>query len=620
MTTSLTNQTSSIDFALVTALKIERDAVLARLTDVQKVQDDYNPYTYYRGHIPIPGGDERYEVVLVMLLDMGNDEAAVATTQLIQRWNPENVVMLGIAGGVKGKVQLGDVVVANLVHYYELGKHTPNGLQGRPQQFLTDRVLYGRALAYEESEWKSEVGVAIPGVPAEAIHFPEAHPGAIGCGEKVVADDDFLKRLLGECPKMIAIAMEGAGVARAATHSTSNPRFLEVRGICDFADPSKNDDWQSFAANAAAAFTIGFLRSRPLPPLAKKLQTKSAKQSSLVVLTAQSLRTISIDELLPSLGAQTQGRDIEGVSLDFTDLIKGGSLTDPAEAARRLVNPQGKLLGAMTRRAESELVFHGLVHIPLAVLMGHLVSDRQPVRLYDFHPSPGSNTWTWPEEGCPFPALKVEDLPVLEHSTDDAVVRFSVSYEVSAAGIAAIVPAPLFDVDIRVSPPERSIVRSEAQTRAYGQQFRRVVDRFAQGAKTPRRIHLFYSGPVSLAFHIGQQISENMHPPVVVWNYRQGYEWGINLAAAISGEKCIVLPSDLAAVTAQESEDETMFQLYAALVKAAQENKAHVIAPESGSEQHRLAEKMVKNGLLERVLGSPGYYCIAGVLRQQDRK
>jgi nucleoside phosphorylase len=39
----------------------------------------------------------------------------VATTRVIQRWQPEHVLMVGIAGGVPGKVALGDVVVAESI-------------------------------------------------------------------------------------------------------------------------------------------------------------------------------------------------------------------------------------------------------------------------------------------------------------------------------------------------------------------------------------------------------------------------------------------------------------------------------------------------------------------------
>ncbi len=41
-------QSPLIDFAFVTALPIERDALLRRLEGREVVQDDFEPLTYYR--------------------------------------------------------------------------------------------------------------------------------------------------------------------------------------------------------------------------------------------------------------------------------------------------------------------------------------------------------------------------------------------------------------------------------------------------------------------------------------------------------------------------------------------------------------------------------------------
>src|SRR5712692_1429608 len=123
------NQSPPIDFAFVTALPIERDAILRRLERREMIQDDFEPLTYYRGQISVPATGESYEAAIVMLLGMGNDEAAVTTVRVIERWQPAYVVMVGIAGGVPGKVRLGDVVVADFVYYYELAKRTPKGEQ-----------------------------------------------------------------------------------------------------------------------------------------------------------------------------------------------------------------------------------------------------------------------------------------------------------------------------------------------------------------------------------------------------------------------------------------------------------------------------------------------------------
>ncbi len=537
-------QSPPIDFAFVTALPIERDALLRRLEGREVVQDDFEPLTYYRGHISVPTTGEYYEAVVVMLLGMGNDEAAVSTVKVVERWRPAYVLMVGIAGGVPGKVALGDVVISDFVYYYEPAKRTPRGEQRRPQQFLSDRLLYGRALAYEAGEWRSDIVIARPGAAQADVPFPRAYFGAIGSGEKVIADAKALSQLLKECHRLLAVAMEGAGVARAAAQQPHPPPFIEVRGICDYANEQKNDDWQPFAAEAAAAFTIGLLRSRPLPPLGTNKRHVQEK-GSFLILCVQSLRHIAAHELLGVLEKDSSSRSVEIVSLDFTDLVTNGIFTDPQGAAQRLTCPQGSLYAALARRGVAEFAFHGLVHIPIAFLVGHLVTDRQPVRLFDFHPGSGLETWAWPGMQGAIPPLEVRGAPERPSWRKGvAVVRISISYTITAAQTHTVFPRAALEVDLSVPDPERGVVRSEEQVRKYGSTFRRVLDLITQYYPAVRHIHIFYAGPVALAFHLGQQISENIHPAVIVWNFRQKYGWGIDLAAALFGEPCVVRPQD----------------------------------------------------------------------------
>ncbi len=147
-----------------------------------------------------------------------------------------------------------------------------------------------------------------------------------------------------------------------------------------------------YAADAAAAFAVGFLRSRPVVPLeyqARQSATGQTTQAPIVILRAQSLRSIRPDELLSALPAPLQARDHATVSLDFTDLSSQTRILDPAAAMTRLLDPEGGLLSALTRH-EGELIFHGLVAIPLAFAAGNLIADRRPVRLFDYHPDRGS--------------------------------------------------------------------------------------------------------------------------------------------------------------------------------------------------------------------------------------
>lgn len=529
-----------VDFAIVTALHVERNAVRDRLNGYDIIQDPGDVYTYYLGTIEIPGSQDAYRVVVVQLLDPGNVEAGIAAARLIQRWRPRNVLMVGIAGGVAtAGVRLGDVVVARNVHYYEPAKDTPAGEQLRSDEYFSSLLLWDRARSYEAADWKDEVRVE---APTEHQGFvPRALFGTIASGERVIADQAVLDALRQRSPKLMAVAMEGAGIARAVAGTDS--RFLEVRGISDLADQQKDDRWHDYAANGAAAFVVGFLRSRPVPSLQEEEQLRADAHGGtsgppLIILRAQSLRPIRPDELLTALPAELQIRDHVTIPLDFTALSSQTKVTNPEAALARMLGEQNGLIAALAEQ-EGELVFHGLIAIPLAFLAGYVVADRQPVRLFDYHPD--LETWSWPEDLDVAPPLQVTGFPAARTATVGAVVvRVSITFQVTAEATAVVVPDPVAAIDLIVPEPRRNLIRSEAQTREYGRVFRQALDQIVRLLPNTTQVHVFYSGPVSLAFRMGQQVSENIHPPVTVWNHGRGYDWGFDLGGVSRGDGGIV--------------------------------------------------------------------------------
>jgi nucleoside phosphorylase len=58
-----------------------------------------------------------------------------------------------------------------------------------------------------------------------------------------------------------AVEMEGSGIADAAWSLEKN--YFVIRGICDYCDGNKNDEWQMYAAVVAAAYTRALLESIP---------------------------------------------------------------------------------------------------------------------------------------------------------------------------------------------------------------------------------------------------------------------------------------------------------------------------------------------------------------------
>src|SRR5882762_10033491 len=304
-----------IDFAIVTALRVEREAIVRRLDSPQIISEPDVPYTYYRGRIGFPGVEGGYEIVVLQLLDVGNVDAAASAATLIHRWSPQFLLMLGIAGGVaQSGIEMGDVAVSRYVHYYEPGKRKEEGEERRPKKFSADRVLFGKANAYEASEWKDGVSVSPPG---ESNGFvPKAFFGPIASGELVISDSKTVTSLIAVAPKLIAVAMEGAGVAQAAENASI--RFLEIRGISDMADPRKSDSWHEYAANAAAAFAVGFLKTKPVSTAAEaRLRAEGARQVPVLAIRAQSQTLIRPDELLPVVQSRFRGRDIETTLIDL---------------------------------------------------------------------------------------------------------------------------------------------------------------------------------------------------------------------------------------------------------------------------------------------------------------
>ena len=273
-----------VDFAIVTTLKVEREALLRRLRIVEVVQEEGDPHTYYCAQLDLAGGG-CYSAVLTMLLAPGNPSAAASTTRLIQRWQPKYVLVVGIAGGVSGRVALGDVVVAEFCYAYEQTKRTPSGDEPRGQQWPTDRFLFGRALAFDDSVWKQTVGVAAPGLSAG--HVPTCHFGPLASGEKVISDLKTLPRLIRHVPKLLGTEMEGAGVAQGVNQYMPAPGFFDIRGISDFADDQKADDWHVYAANAAAAYTIALLQSGPVKPANEAVRPRPAANPTPLVGSAQ---------------------------------------------------------------------------------------------------------------------------------------------------------------------------------------------------------------------------------------------------------------------------------------------------------------------------------------------
>ncbi len=251
--------------AIVTALKLERDAVLQLLSDVSEKPVDGR--TAYEGRV----GD--LAVVVECFHGMGNVKAGVRTTQVIEKWKPEAVLLVGIAGGTDKPTSeslradlkmLGDVLVAEQIIDYESGKLTTEGLEHRPQVFRSSFRWLEAARSLQSSFGIADVKASRPdGTTGRVIS--RMHFGDVASGQKVLKDQAPLANISSIFTKLVGAEMEGFGAAMAACDRDPPVQFLMVKAICDWADPDKNDAWQPYAADAAAACLVQIIRKAQRP-------------------------------------------------------------------------------------------------------------------------------------------------------------------------------------------------------------------------------------------------------------------------------------------------------------------------------------------------------------------
>lgn len=261
-----------IDFAIITAIEIERKAVCTALslTDDQRVRKGSR--VYWRGRLPVADGF--YEIVVAQSLDMANVDAALLTSDVIRDWQPGAMLMVGIAASANREVNLGDVVVASNVHYYERGKVGPEGVvKLEPYIYPADSTLWSNILALPE--WKTRIAAKRPDLKRVR---PKVHHGVIASGERVIAYAALRDEIASSHRKTLAIEMEGYGFSKAASQSFEQVRHLVIRAICDDGSETKNDKWHAYAAAAAASYARHFLADQPLEPRNTQRSAKPAER------------------------------------------------------------------------------------------------------------------------------------------------------------------------------------------------------------------------------------------------------------------------------------------------------------------------------------------------------
>lgn len=242
---------------VLTALELERQAVLAHLENIQQETHPETGTDYAIGYYKTPVGNVK---IVVGKTDQTNINAGIETERALKYFMPTHAFFVGVAGGLKD-VKVGDIVIGKAVFGYERGKETDKGFLLRPQHGYSSYDLERIAEGYGNSdEWKVKSRSLINSEFSSSILV---YSGTIAAGEKVMTDIDSetLFFLRTNVSNALAIEMEGLGFLEACRPYTEIKSLL-LRGISDLIkgkDGSDEKGSQLYASQNVSAFLFGII-------------------------------------------------------------------------------------------------------------------------------------------------------------------------------------------------------------------------------------------------------------------------------------------------------------------------------------------------------------------------
>jgi len=218
--------------AIVAAMEEELAAVVA-LLDAPEASV-VGGRTFYRdlarGHVAV-------------VSRIGKVAAAATTAVLIERYAPEAVVMIGLAGGVAPHLAIGDIVIADALIQHDLDarplapRHEAPGLG--IAAFPADRALADR------------LAQAAGGVG-------HVHRGLIASGDRFFASAADVADLRALLPDALCVEMEGAAIAQVC-YEHGVP-FAVARVISDTASHDAAVDFAAFLRTECARYARALAR------------------------------------------------------------------------------------------------------------------------------------------------------------------------------------------------------------------------------------------------------------------------------------------------------------------------------------------------------------------------
>ncbi|WP_131785905.1 5'-methylthioadenosine/S-adenosylhomocysteine nucleosidase [Protofrankia symbiont of Coriaria ruscifolia] len=236
---------------ILTALPVEHHAVLECLTDATVHKNDVGTLFEVGSLASFP----KCQVALGTTGPGALDAAALATRAQAE-FSPAAMLFVGIAGGLRDWLAIGDVVVATKIHAYHGGRSEDDEFLARPRSWQLPHAVEQIARRLPRGEaWRALLPELGPG-DGPSVHFEAVAAGDVLLNSKVSPTAQRLRRNYNDA---VAIEMESSGFALAG-HLSGGVATATIRAISDHADGTKgvtdSKGSQDIAARNAAAFAV----------------------------------------------------------------------------------------------------------------------------------------------------------------------------------------------------------------------------------------------------------------------------------------------------------------------------------------------------------------------------
>ncbi len=165
-------------------------------------------------------------------------DAAILSTEIINRFNPKYLIMTGVCGGREGDTNLGDIVVASELLLYQKGKQTEKGKQNEIDVCDIDTKLIQKI----RENKKNITRFIKDNDPSRDYSNLSLHIEPMACGLLVVNKKGYFEKNISSMDRnIIAVDMESFSVARACLLSNDKKsKAIIIKSVMD--KTSKKDD------------------------------------------------------------------------------------------------------------------------------------------------------------------------------------------------------------------------------------------------------------------------------------------------------------------------------------------------------------------------------------------